>query len=294
MPRIFALYCVLRELRHSKHSASLSVKIKVTYIFTMIINFILKVFFAMSAAANWMAMGVSAAGFAIVSVLLRPTKGSFESDLGWGAYLFGCIAFVVRFLAEALKFGRWPQSPAAYATNWIRYTGGGIGLTSFILSLCALSRGGVEHCVFTSLGVLAYYAAFTFASLSFETNSAVIGFFVIGAFIFVCTACNYYYSNHAVRTYPMWIPALSFLVEAGFITMAGIEVFHRNTASNSIEDWVFAAIACVQVIWYGLVYIGGVRHTMFSELVSPHEQIATYTVAESTLDRASAPYGSGF
>lgn len=236
----------------------------------------------MSAAANWMAMAISAAGFAVIGVLWRPLSGSFEADLGWGAYLFACIAFVVRFLAEALKFGRWPQAPASYATNWIRYVGSGVGTASFILSLCALARGGVEHCIFTTLGVIAYYAAFTFAALAFETQPAVIGFFVIGAFIFVCAVCNYYYSNRAVRTYYIWIPVLTFLVEAGFVTMTAINIFNRHTASNSTEDWVFASIASLQVVWYGFVYAGGVKHTVISDLASPHQQIATYTVATAT------------
>lgn len=236
----------------------------------------------MSTAINWAAMGVHAAGAAGTAVLLRPSPGHFEQDLAWGSTTFGFLANTVRFLAEALKFGRWPQAPASYATNWVRYVGAGLGTAGFMASLAALSRGGVSHFIFTLFGVLAYYTVLTFAALAFETNAAVIGFFTIAAVLFVVTAAAYYRLNAAHKTYTMWVPVMSWMLEVGFITMAGIEVFNRNVASNYTEDIVFAVLSVVKGLWALVVYLGGVEGTWLQQLAYGQQDnavaySATYT-----------------
>ena len=236
----------------------------------------------MSTAVNWAAMGVHAAGAAGTAVLLRPAPGHFEQDLAWGATTFGFLANTVRFLAEALKFGRWPEAPASYATNWVRYTGAGLGTVGFMASLAALSRGGVSHFIFTVCGVLAYYALLTFAALSFETSAAVIGFFTIAAVVFVATAMAYFRLNSAQKTYSMWVPVLSWMLEVGIITMAGIEVFKRSVASNATEDIVFAVLSVAKGLWALVVYLGGVEGTWLQQLAygSPDRAVA-YTTVQS-------------
>lgn len=237
----------------------------------------------MSTTANWVATGVHAAAATGTAILLRPAPGAFEQDLAWGMTAFGYLANTVRHTAEALKFGRWPEPPAAYATNWVRYVGAGVGTASFLGALASLSRGGVMQFVATVMGVLGYYALLTFAALSFETNEAVIGFFTIAAVLFVATVCAYFRLGTAQKTYGMWVPLVSFLLEAGFIAMAGIEVFKRSVASNQTEDIVFAVISVLKGVWALVVYMGGVDGTWLQQLAyGPQDRVVAYSSAIRT------------
>lgn len=201
----------------------------------------------------------------VTGLFLRPLAGRFEQDLAWGLLAFGYLANVVRFLAEALKFGRWPPPPASYATNWVRYTGAGFGSLGLIGSFAALSRGGIAQFFYTVLGVAAYYALFTFAALAFETNEAVIGFFVIGVLVVVGTWAVFCRSGRT--RWDWWVVAISMLLEVAFVTMTGIEVFRRKTASNSLEDWLFVGVSIAKGLWYLVVYLGGVNGVWIKELV---------------------------
>lgn len=211
----------------------------------------------MSTTANWVGLGTHAAGFVATALFLRPMRAvatTFESDLGWGLILFGFLASVVRFVAEALKFGRWPEAPALYATNWIRHVGAGLGAVGFIGSYLALCKGGVFQFAITTIGVASYYTLFTFAALAFETTNAVIGFFTIGAFIFVVLVAMML--MHGRSSVVWFISVIGPLIEIAFITMTGIEVFKRSIASEATEDWIFMAISVSQAVWAVLVYLG--------------------------------------
>lgn len=217
----------------------------------------------MSTAANWTALGVNGLLAVITFSLLRPIKGVFEADHAWGLLLFGYTASVVRFVAEALKFGRWPELPTVYATNWVRYAGAGLGTVGLLGSMVALCRGGVRQLLYTMVGVASYYALFTFAALAFTDDAgergAVIAFYVIGAVLFLGTLSIYYtHSEYGRKSLPRWIPAVSFLLETGMVAMTAINVIHRHTASSIAEDWVFASLSIANGVWYLLVYLGGV------------------------------------
>ena len=242
----------------------------------------------MSTVANWVGLGVHGAAFLASLFFFKPAPGSFESDLGWGLTTLGFLSNVPRFLGEALKFGRWPQAPASYATNWIRYVGAGAGTTFFLGALAALSRGGVMQFLATVMGVLFYYAMLTFAALSFETNEAVIGFYTLAAFAFVATTVLFFKLNSSAnKTYGMWVPIISWVLEAGFLAMAGIEVFKRSTADNSTEDIIFATLSIVKGVWALIVYKGGVKMTYLELMMSDDVPVTAYAGSTTYLASGS-------
>ena len=237
----------------------------------------------MSTAAGWVGTGVHAFAALLVFFILTPGSSAFEAWLAWGLLLVGYVANTVRFVAEALKFGRWPEAPAKLATNWVRYTGAGVGTAGLLGSFVALSRGGVRQFFFTVVAVLAYYTLFLFAALAFETDEAVIAFFVIGAVLFVGAVCIYYmHGEYGRERLPKYVAWISFTVEALFIVATGLEVFKRHTLSNSTQDWVFVSISIAKGVWYLIVYLGGTKDlALFADVGYTHGHTVTQTVFES-------------
>lgn len=224
----------------------------------------------MATTANWIAAGVTGGCAAVTGVMLRPGTAAnrFEQDLAWGSLFFGFLAQTTRFVAEALRYGRWPLAPEAYATNWIRYTGAGVGTVFYLSSLAALARGGPFHWLFTVVGVAFYYALLTFASLAFGDESMVIAMFVLAAFVFVITMIMYWRLHSGQRDYCAIVPAVSWMLEVGFVIVAGINVFRRHTASNAAEDWIFASIGIAKALWAVNAYLGGVDGTWLQEVMT--------------------------
>lgn len=224
----------------------------------------------MASTANWIAAGITGGLAGFTGLALRPgtSANRFEQDLAWGSLFFGFLAQTTRFVSEALHYGRWPVPPDAYATNWIRYTGAGVGTVFYLAALASLSRGGVFHWLFTVLGVAFYYALLTFASLAFGDEPMVIAMFVLGAFVFVVTMLMYWRLHSGQRDYCSFVPAITWLLEIGFVTAAGINVFRRHTASNAAEDWVFAAIGIAKALWALNAYLGGVDGTWLQDVMN--------------------------
>lgn len=211
----------------------------------------------MSTAANWTGLGVNAALVLFAGLLLRPRGFKDRAvpvsyNLAWFLLCLAALFNVVRFTAEALKFGRWPE--VDYATNWVRYTGQGLAIAAYIGSLSALTLGGFEHFVFTVVPTLGYGALLVFTALAFNDNEATIGFFTIAAALLVCTIMAYFWWNASTYRLRWWIPVATFLVEVAFFVFAGLELFKRSILSNGAEDWIFAGFSIVNAIWFTFVY----------------------------------------
>ncbi len=211
----------------------------------------------MATAAGWAGVAVNATLAVFSALLFRPhgrgrDPAPISFNLAWAMLTVGAVFNVIGFTAEALKFGRFPE--VDYATNWVRYTRQGLAMTAFFASLTALALGGVEHYFFTIAPVLGYGALSVFAALSFETNEAVIAFFVFAIVAWSWSWMSYWWWNAGTHTLMRWIPATTYMIEAGFLAMVGIENLKRNTASNEIEDWVFFGFTVLNAMWFGSIY----------------------------------------
>lgn len=228
-----------------------------------------------SVTAAWSGLGVNAGFAVIVAFLFGPRAlnsrdpASFESYLSWFFYLSASLAGVLRFLAEAFKFGRWPLPPAAYKTTWLRFVGQGVASAAFLGQLSALNGGGVAQTLFVVVGALAYYAAQVFAALGFQTQNFVVGMYVVSCAVYLWTVYQYFARDRAQTPIEQWKPVASFLVEAGILGMAGVEAFNGGTASNQLESWVFFGLNAFQIVWYAFVYYTEVEATWLSAWLSP-------------------------
>ena len=236
----------------------------------------------MSTTADWVAMAINAVAAVGTVALLRPVRGSVEEDFGWGGLAIGYFVSTVRFLAEALAFGRWPQSPDPYTTNWIRYVGGGLASVFFIFMFTILTKGGVKHTISTTVAVFGYYLALVFAALAVKTTGAVIGFYTIAAFLFVVACLAFVFMNTGKQLMYTWVPLTVAAIEAAFIAFAGVNLFNAKALSNKTEDFIFMALNLAAGTIAMIVYLGYVKAVaLFDFFVVTREETHVLAVRET-------------
>jgi len=233
----------------------------------------------MSTVAQWAGLGVNAGMCLISAIFFKPVgknalePAKFEYHVGHFAYGWAALVGVVRFLAEVYKFGRWPLAPASYVTSWVRYVGAGLSATAFMTMLCAIGGGGLLQLLAVPLSVASYYAALTFAALAFETQAAVIAFFTIASVVWLYAFMKFFSTDTAKNGFMPWIPTMSFIVEAGIITVSGLDLFNANITTNSLSDWLFFGLNVGQLVWYMFVYLVTIDETWLSAQLSSPDSV---------------------
>lgn len=242
----------------------------------------------MSTTANLVGMIVHAVATGGAYFLLAPVPGRIEEEFAHEALCTGFFINVVRFLAEWLKFGRWPDD-APYVTNYVRYIGAGLGALGFIGSFALLSRGGVRHTVATVKSAAVYYAALLIAALAITSKKMVIGMYVLAVVAFLHGCMNYMMLRTSRKRFAAWITLIVGGAEAFFIALAGLNLLNTGLLHNDTEDVLFLVASLLAGGAALIAYVGGVERLAFWEPFM--EPTRSSTSSSSSTTEVAVAYG---